>query len=63
MAVADVFDALISKRRYRDARSIEQAYVIIKAGAGSQFDPEVAAAFIMARPQIEQVVKKKVYHM
>ena len=63
MAVADVFDALISKRLYREARTIEQAYVIIKAGAGTQFDPEVAAAFIIARPKIEKVVREKIYHM
>lgn len=63
MAVPDVFDALISKRPYREARTVEQAYVIIKAGAGTQFDPEVAAAFILARPKIEKAVREKIYHM
>ena len=63
MAVADVFDALISKRPYREARTVEQAYVIIKASAGTQFDPEVAAAFIIARPQVEKLVREIIYHM
>ncbi len=63
MAIADVFDALISKRPYREARSLEQAYVILKAGAGVQFDPEIAAAFILARSQIEKAVREEFYRM
>ena len=63
MAVADVFDALISKRTYNATLSIDQAYVVIKANAGTQFDPEIAAAFIIARPKIEQAVKKTIYRM
>ena len=61
MAVADVFDSLISNRPFHQALTIEQAYVIIKANAGTQFDPVVAAAFIMARPQIERSVRENVY--
>ena len=61
LSVADVFDALISPRPYNATMSIDQAYTIIKAGAGSQFDPEVAAAFIMARPAVERAVQAKVY--
>ena len=41
MAVADVFDALTSKRVYKDAMSPEQAFDIIFKEAGTHFDPEL----------------------
>jgi hypothetical protein len=44
-AVADVFDALTSDRVYKAAMPVEQAVAIIREGAGSQFCPEVVAAF------------------
>lgn len=46
MAVADVFDALVSKRSYKDGMPIEKAFSIIREGAGTQFDPLVAKAFL-----------------
>ncbi len=45
LAVADVYDALINKRSYRQAISHEQAYNIICQGSGTQFDPQVIASF------------------
>ncbi|MBU0750820.1 MAG: two-component system response regulator [Gammaproteobacteria bacterium] len=45
MALADVFDALISKRVYKDAMPFEEARDIILAGRGSHFDPDVVDAF------------------
>lgn len=45
LSVADVYDALISERSYREPLSHEQAYNIITQGAGVQFDPQVVAAF------------------
>lgn len=41
MAVADVYDALISKRVYKDAMSHDEAIEIIKSGYGTHFDPRV----------------------
>jgi putative two-component system response regulator len=41
VAVADVFDALISDRVYRKAFSIETAVEMMKEGRGTQFDPEI----------------------
>ncbi|HST70324.1 MAG TPA: HD domain-containing phosphohydrolase [Solirubrobacterales bacterium] len=41
VAVADVFDALLSDRPYRPAMSAEEAEAILKEGRGTQFDPEV----------------------
>ena len=45
MAVADVYDALISKRVYKAAYPREQAARIIREGSGQHFDPDVVAAF------------------
>jgi putative two-component system response regulator len=45
VAVADVFDALVTNRPYRDALSEEEAIAVIDAGAGAQFDPAVVEAF------------------
>ncbi|MFZ4539500.1 HD domain-containing phosphohydrolase [Propionivibrio sp.] len=46
MAVADVFDALISVRAYKPAMSYAEAGDIIAAGRGKHFDPDVADAFL-----------------
>lgn len=46
MAVADVFDALTSKRCYKDAMPSEKAYAIIREESGTHFDPVVAEAFL-----------------
>ncbi|MGF1755836.1 HD domain-containing protein [Vibrio makurazakiensis] len=46
MALADVYDALISKRVYKPAFTHEQAKAIILEGNGSHFDPEVVEAFL-----------------
>lgn len=53
MAVADVFDALMSKRCYKDAMPIEKAYSIIREETGTHFDPDVAEAFFAASAEIE----------
>ncbi len=45
MAVADVFDALISKRCYKDSMSVEEALAILKKDRGSHFDPECVDIF------------------
>jgi HD-GYP domain-containing protein (c-di-GMP phosphodiesterase class II) len=46
MALADVYDALISDRVYKKAYSKEKAIEIIKEGSGSQFDPLLASLFV-----------------
>lgn len=46
MAVADVFDALTSKRCYKSAMPLEKAYAIIREESGTHFDPIVAEAFL-----------------
>ncbi len=44
-SVADVYDALTTKRVYKEAMPYEKAYQIIVEGAGSQFDPVIVEAF------------------
>lgn len=46
MAVADVFDALISKRCYKNAMPLEKACMIIREESGTHFDPAVVEAFL-----------------
>lgn len=46
VAVADVWDAITSKRPYRNAMSNSQAIRLIKSESGSHFDPEVVDAFL-----------------
>ena len=55
MAVADVFDALVSRRSYKEPFSIEKALSIIKEDAGSHFDPVVAEAFLNAEEEVRRI--------
>ncbi|MDH4176153.1 MAG: HD domain-containing protein [Thermoleophilia bacterium] len=48
LAVADAFDAMTSPRPYRDALSAKDAAAEVEQCAGTQFDPEVASAFLDA---------------
>ena len=58
MAVADVYDALISKRAYKAAFSHEKAFGIIRAGSGSHFDPDVVAAFVGAADEFRHIARR-----
>ncbi len=53
MAIADVYDALVSKRVYKDSMSFEKADEIITSGMGSQFDPGLEQYYVSARPRLE----------
>lgn len=57
MAVADVFDALVSRRSYKEPFSIEKALSIIREDAGTHFDPLVAQAFLDAEDEVRRVAK------
>ncbi len=46
MALADVYDALVSKRVYKEAFSKEKAFEILREGAGTQFDPDLTRLFL-----------------
>ena len=59
MAVADVFDALVSKRSYKDEFSFEKAMDIIREGSGTHFDPNVAGAFINASGEVREILNSR----
>ena len=46
MAIADVYDALISKRCYKEAISPEEAFKVIESESGTHFDPQLVEVFL-----------------
>jgi len=54
MAIADVYDALVSKRVYKDRMSFEKADEIMMGGMGTQFDPALEEIYVRARPRLEE---------
>ncbi len=57
-AVADVFDALTSRRPYKEAWSIDKAVEEIKAGKESHFDPELVDKFLESLPEILNIKER-----
>ena len=55
MALADVFDALVSKRCYKEAYSYDKAFAIIEESLGSHFDEKLGRLFIACRPELEKL--------
>jgi putative nucleotidyltransferase with HDIG domain len=56
LAVADSFDAMTAERPYRRALAIDAAIAELRAGSGSQFDPQIVEVLIAALPGIEAEV-------
>lgn len=52
MALADVFDALVSKRCYKEPLSVDAALAIIEQSFGTQFDPMLGGVFLKCRPEL-----------
>ena len=59
MAIADVYDALVSKRVYKESMSFEEADRIIMSGMGSQFDPELEPYYVASRPLLEDYYRQQ----
>jgi len=57
-AIADVFDALISRRLYKEPFSLEKAFAIIREGEGSSFDPRIVKAFFACQDEITAITGK-----
>ena len=55
IGVADSFDAMTSFRRYRENMSVDQAEKEIKAGKGTQFDPDVVDAFFDTMSHFDEI--------
>lgn len=60
MAVADVFDAMTTRRVYKEGMSIRDASQYIEQHSGSQFDPEVVAAFLASQDQFVAIASQYV---
>ncbi|WP_413700872.1 CHASE2 domain-containing protein [Psychromonas sp. KJ10-10] len=52
MAIADVFDALVNRRVYKEAMSFDETIKIIKQGAGNHFDPNIVDAFLEIKEEM-----------
>ena len=59
MAIADVYDALVSKRTYKEAFSFEEANSIILGGMGTHFDPSLQKYYERARGRIEEYYREQ----
>ena len=55
MAVADVYDALVSRRVYKEGMSHDAAVEIIVEGKGRHFDPDLVEAFLLLQEQFQAV--------
>ncbi|KQV54016.1 MULTISPECIES: HD-GYP domain-containing protein [unclassified Duganella] len=60
VAVADVYDALVSRRVYRPAFTHETAIELIRQGSGEQFDPDVVDALLAAEENVKEIALR--YH-
>jgi HD-GYP domain-containing protein (c-di-GMP phosphodiesterase class II) len=55
-SIADTFDAMTSDRPYRDALAVDRALEEIRAGAGTQFDPDVVEEFLILMEDEDLVI-------
>jgi PAS domain S-box-containing protein len=58
VAIADVYDALTTERRYKRSYSHEEAMTVIIRDRGRHFDPELVDAFIEAEPEFKRIRDK-----
>ncbi|SMF41727.1 HD domain-containing phosphohydrolase [Desulfovibrio gilichinskyi] len=56
-AIADVFDALTTRRPYKEPFSLEESFVIIEKGRGTHFDPQVIDAFFAAQDEVLSIFR------
>jgi putative two-component system response regulator len=55
MAIADVYDALINKRVYKEAYSHEKAVNIVMQSAGTHLDPDITEAFLQLQDEFRRI--------
>ena len=63
-ATADVFDALLSRRSYKEPFSVEQALTIMMEGRGTHFDPDIIDAFFQLNAEgvLQQIIGQYPYN-
>ncbi|SFR72824.1 HD-GYP domain-containing protein [Anaeromicropila populeti] len=57
MAIADVFDALVSERYYKGAMSLNEAFQRIEDSSGTHFEPLIVDVFLEKRNEIEEICR------
>ena len=62
MALADVFDALICKRHYKEAIPLDETVAIIRQGRGQHFDPDIVDAFLERVPDFAEIARRHADH-
>ena len=58
MAIADVFDTLITQRCYKSAITPKQAFEVIEDDAATQFDPDLVQVFLGLKKEITEIINK-----
>jgi putative two-component system response regulator len=58
MALADVYDALISRRVYKEGMSHEQALALIVEGRGKHFDPDMVDTFVLIHEEFRAIARR-----
>ena len=58
MAVADMYDSLITRRIYKTAHSHAQAIDILRAGRGTDFDPDIIDAFLALQDDFQAIAQR-----
>jgi putative two-component system response regulator len=58
MAVADVYDALISRRPYKEPMSHEAARAYIEANSGGHFDPQIVQALVARHAELQRIARE-----
>ena len=59
MAVADVYDAMVSKRCYKEAMRFDEVAEIMYKNMGTQFDPNMKSVFLGCREKLENYYKNQ----
>lgn len=62
VALADVFDALLSDRCYKKAWTLEETLLFIENESGSQFDPEIKEIFLVNKERFIEICQKIPLH-
>lgn len=58
VCIADSFDAIVSKRVYKDERTLEDGFEIIKKDSGIYFDPQIAEVFLTLNQELHGMYQK-----
>jgi len=58
VAVADIFDALTSRRPYKDPWSNDEAFAMLRQWSGIKLDPACVSAFVDSRAEIEEIQRQ-----